>query len=210
VTYFAEISVCRRVRISSADLRWQHCAPEGQNFFEEAEDCGAAPTVLTRWDRLRPFDAETMRQFKVLLCALLTLILCTTLVFYASLNQVDREQGECFSHLQDSGGAFKVFYVYLIGARRAAGQDGKHPLVFHEDSSRAQIVVTRLVDIQRQNHLRSQCRQMNATSDLESVLDDQEFLNHVIVDEQHKLLYCYVPKVLVSAFYCSALLDSLI
>lgn len=66
--------------------------------------------------------------------------------------------------------------------------------MFREE--RAQIVVTRLVDVQRQNHLRSQCRQMNVTSDLTSVLKDEEFLSHVIVDEQHKLLYCYVPKVL--------------
>jgi hypothetical protein len=70
--------------------------------------------------------------------------------------------------------------------------------MFREE--RAQIVVTRLVDVQRQNHLRSQCRLMNVTSDLNSVLKDEEFLSHVIVDEQQKLLYCYVPKVIFWLF----------
>ncbi|XP_065349461.1 carbohydrate sulfotransferase 11-like [Cloeon dipterum] len=106
-----------------------------------------------------------MRQLKVAACGLLALIFCSTLVFYTSLNQVDREQGQ-----------------------------EKHPLVFYEDAME-QITVSRMVDVQRQNHLKNQCRIMNLSNDLNSVLSDQEFLSHVIVDEEHKLLYCYVPKV---------------
>ncbi|XP_059469273.1 carbohydrate sulfotransferase 11 isoform X2 [Neocloeon triangulifer] len=108
-----------------------------------------------------------MRQTKTVLCVLVALLFCSTLIFYVSLNQVDREQGQ---------------------------ELNKQSLVFHEDSPE-QYVLSRMVDVQRKNHLRNQCRLMNYSDDLDSVLKDQEFLSHVIVDKEHKMLYCYVPKV---------------
>ncbi len=39
------------------------------------------------------------------------------------------------------------------------------------------------------------CKLSQNNPNLDSVIEDKELLDHVIVDEEHRLLYCYVPKV---------------
>lgn len=50
--------------------------------------------------------------------------------------------------------------------------------------------------LDRQERLQYKCDQMNRDRSLERIQDPAEFRN-LLVDEKHKLLYCYVPKVYI-------------
>lgn len=66
-------------------------------------------------------------------------------------------------------------------------------------------LLERAVFIERQDRLQRECQaykrrqnalQFNASHYTpESIWDNKEVLEHIIVDQKHQLLYCYVPKV---------------
>lgn len=62
-----------------------------------------------------------------------------------------------------------------------------------------------MIYLDRQEHLSKMCQIYSKENSSESSLDvltrDTEFLEHVLVDVKHKLLYCYVPKV-SNVLYC--------
>ncbi|KAJ9598199.1 hypothetical protein L9F63_011119 [Diploptera punctata] len=105
-------------------------------------------------------------QLKVILVILL--ILCTTsMVFYVgNLSQLENEADRSLEPL---------VYRHLFG----------------NDSD--QILLTRMVYLDRQEHLQKGCRAIRNNSS--NMTLDREMYNHILVDERHKLLYCYVPKV---------------
>ncbi|KAF4527273.1 hypothetical protein B566_EDAN006993, partial [Ephemera danica] len=89
-----------------------------------------------------------------------------------------------------------IFYVSSISQMDSQPEQTAQPLVYRVRKEEGKIVLTRMIDIERQAHLQNTCKKE------EQLLDDSlpveenfELLGHIIVDEAHKLLYCYVPKV---------------
>lgn len=54
--------------------------------------------------------------------------------------------------------------------------------------------LTQTINIQRQEYMQRQCDLMDADTQTVDDLTDLQ-MDHMIVDKEHKLLYCYVPKV---------------
>lgn len=48
---------------------------------------------------------------------------------------------------------------------------------------------------QRKKLAKEVCTLSQKKPNLDSVIKDRVLLDHIIVDEEHRLLYCYVPKV---------------
>ncbi|XP_069693257.1 carbohydrate sulfotransferase 11 isoform X2 [Periplaneta americana] len=66
--------------------------------------------------------------------------------------------------------------------------------LFANDSD--QILLTRMVYLDRQEHLQKMCRSL--VPDIThppNITNDKNMFDHLLVDEKHRLLYCYVPKV---------------
>ncbi|KAH8249159.1 hypothetical protein KR032_006472 [Drosophila birchii] len=60
--------------------------------------------------------------------------------------------------------------------------------------TRRSLELTQTINIQRQEYMQRQCELLGEnTQTLEDLTDLQ--MDHMIVDREHKLLYCYVPKV---------------
>lgn len=80
----------------------------------------------------------------------------------------------------------------LVGLLAAAAfEDGNNNNVKIDKQS---LELTQTINIQRQELMQRQCELMDGN---QSTVDDLSELqmDHMIVDKEHKLLYCYVPKV---------------
>ena len=72
------------------------------------------------------------------------------------------------------------------------------PLVYHHlvtnDSN--QILLTRMMYLDRQEHLQKMCHNyIQDFKHLSNITQYREIYDHLLVDQKHRLLYCYVPKV---------------
>lgn len=57
--------------------------------------------------------------------------------------------------------------------------------------------LTQTINMQRQEYLQKQCDTLGYSMlDVNDLTDEQ--MDHMIVDQEHKFLYCYVPKVSLS------------
>lgn len=56
--------------------------------------------------------------------------------------------------------------------------------------------LTQTINIQRQEYLQKMCENMGESDTLQTIDDlSEEQMEHMIVDPEHKFMYCYVPKV---------------
>jgi chondroitin 4-sulfotransferase 11 len=75
------------------------------------------------------------------------------------------------------------------------------PLVYRQPwvNNSGQILLTRMIYIERQEHLQKMCNLGVSNGSAPLILSDDELqkgtFDHILVDEKHRLLYCYVPKV---------------
>ena len=79
------------------------------------------------------------------------------------------------------------------------------PLVYRHlvtnDSN--QILLTRMIYLDRQEHLQKMCHNyMQDFKHLTNITQYREMYDHLLVDQKHKLLYCYVPKVCLFLTIC--------
>lgn len=66
--------------------------------------------------------------------------------------------------------------------------------LFTNDSN--QILLTRMIYLDRQEHLQKMCHNhMQDFKNLTNITQYREMYDHLLVDQKHRLLYCYVPKV---------------
>lgn len=56
------------------------------------------------------------------------------------------------------------------------------------------IELLQMANIQRQDRLQQVCNARNLTSKTYHQLTEEQ-MDHLIIDKQYKLLYCYIPKV---------------
>ncbi|XP_066996722.2 carbohydrate sulfotransferase 11 [Anabrus simplex] len=96
------------------------------------------------------------------------LMLCTmSMIFYAgNLTDLENKADEKFLQLVNYG---------------------------HLNNSSSQNEKKRPTDLKRKKHLQMMCDMLANKTDGESLT--RENFDHILVDEKHKLLYCYVPKV---------------
>lgn len=52
-----------------------------------------------------------------------------------------------------------------------------------------------LEQVSRKKLVHDVCEMSQGHPSLDAVMEDRELLDHIIVDDTHHLLYCYVPKV---------------
>lgn len=85
-----------------------------------------------------------------------------------------------------------IFHVsiYMLETKQQAMSD------VHTETAEQPIenlLLETLIFIQRREHLNEMCQTYSSLH--RNVFDNTKDLDHVLVDEKHKLLYCYVPKV---------------
>lgn len=74
---------------------------------------------------------------------------------------------------------------------RGAFEDGNNNNV---KITKHSLELTQTLNLQRQEYLQKQCYNLGYSMlDLTDLTEEQ--MDHMIVDQEHKLLYCYVPKV---------------
>lgn len=82
-------------------------------------------------------------------------------------------------------------YIYLVSIdslQANAGADNKY---LPEKS----INVLDMEQSERKKLAKEVCKLSQKNPNLDSVIKDRVLLDHIIVDDEHRLLYCYVPKV---------------
>lgn len=62
-----------------------------------------------------------------------------------------------------------------------------------EDASMHSLELTQSLNLARQELIQETCRRYPPKNSLEDLPPNQ--LEHILINEKHKLLYCYVPKV---------------
>ncbi|XP_065356757.1 carbohydrate sulfotransferase 11 [Calliphora vicina] len=81
--------------------------------------------------------------------------------------------------------------VLQIDLIRGAFEDGNNNNV---KITKHSLELTQTLNMQRQEYLQKQCNTLGYSMlDINDLTDEQ--MDHMIVDQEHKLLYCYVPKV---------------
>lgn len=82
-------------------------------------------------------------------------------------------------------GVFKASSVLLLNLVLVLG-DGSDAI----DNS---LELAQSLNLERQQHIEEICKQNPPSFGLDDLTPQQ--LDHIILDDEHKLLYCYVPKV---------------
>ncbi len=86
---------------------------------------------------------------------------------------------------------YVVIYIYFVSIdslQANAGADNKY---LPEKS----INVLDMEQSERKKLAKEVCKLSQKNPNLDSVIKDRVLLDHIIVDDEHRLLYCYVPKV---------------
>ncbi|XKL59658.1 hypothetical protein PGB90_000674 [Kerria lacca] len=85
-----------------------------------------------------------------------------------------------------------IFHVsiYILEIKQSNLND-----VYHDNNENTvkNLLLDTLVFIQRKENMHEMCKTYASLH--RNVFDDTNDLDHILVDEKHKLLYCYVPKV---------------
>lgn len=90
--------------------------------------------------------------------------------------------------------SFLVFFVVIYAVQSRDLADNNLVQQLESANQRHHIELLRMTNIQRQDRLQRYCAAHNLTSRTYHQLR-QEQMDHLIVDKQYKLLYCYIPKV---------------
>lgn len=80
--------------------------------------------------------------------------------------------------------------VYILETRQ---RDVSETYTENEGPAIQNLLLDTLVFIQRKEHMNEMCQTYASLH--RNVFDNTKDLDHILVDEKHKLLYCYVPKV---------------
>lgn len=91
-----------------------------------------------------------------------------------------------------------IFFIGNLSQLENVADRTLQPLVyrhlFSNDSN--QILLTRMVYLDRQEHLQKMCHSyMQDFRHQTNLTKYREMYDHLLVDQKHRLLYCYVPKV---------------
>lgn len=79
-----------------------------------------------------------------------------------------------------------ILYIILINCNEILSMGAKK-YIDHE------IELTQSVNVQRIETLNKMCQTLNISSSIDELTDVQ--MDHLLIDQKHKFLYCYVPKV---------------
>lgn len=90
-----------------------------------------------------------------------------------------------------TNGEFSIEALPLLSVENSSAddEDSDHKVAWTESSHGR----SNLLD--REDYLHERCKELGRNQTLEDLKSPKDFHN-IIVDEQHELLYCYVPKVL--------------
>lgn len=91
-----------------------------------------------------------------------------------------------------------IFFVGNLSHLENVTDQTLEPLVYHHlvtnDSN--QVLLTRMIYLDRQEHLQKMCHNhIQDFKHLTNITQYREIYDHLLVDQKHRLLYCYVPKV---------------
>lgn len=84
-------------------------------------------------------------------------------------------------------GALKVEVVLLLNLLLVSGD------VYNNEVSEHSLELTQSLNLARQELIQETCRHFPPKHGLDELPPSQ--LEHILINEEHKLLYCYVPKV---------------
>lgn len=86
---------------------------------------------------------------------------------------------------------YGVMYIYLVSIDSLQANAGADIKYLPEKS----INVLDMEQSERKKLAKEVCKLSQKNPNLDSVIKDRVLLDHIIVDDEHRLLYCYVPKV---------------
>ena len=84
-------------------------------------------------------------------------------------------------------GVLKVEIVLILNLFLVSGD------VYNNDVSEHSLELTQSLNLARQELIQETCRRYPPKYGLDELPQSQ--LEHILINEEHKLLYCYVPKV---------------